>query len=627
MTARRMAVVWVVAALAMAWPHQAGAQRATTATGSAALAVVVSTDEPASRPMRRASVSLQANELGVPRTAVTDDEGHVVFEGLPPGNYLVSAAKPGYVRTFHGSRIPGTGPGIAVALVDGQRLEIRVSVLRGSVISGVVRTPGGRPAANLTVQAVDGKRSRYRAESLFDAPPGVVQTDDRGAYRIFGLPPGDYVVSARSPVREEVRLVTAAELQWADKVVSGAASPGGAPIASGAPADAPSAAFAPVYYPGTAVAAEASTVRVGPGEERLGVDFALQLVPTAQVRGVLMDAEGRPQPNVVVVVRPVQQSGSDMLQALESALGTSARTGADGSFAINAVRPGRYSIEARATPHTGSEPAAAPARPAAAALGGVGTHWVKEDVGVAGVDILDLTLTLKPGMSLSGRIAYEGTTLAPPKDMSSASFRLIPLGVDTAVPAMAMAMTTETRIGVAADGTFSATGIAPGRYRFVTQAWLIESLAPSAVASAGGWVLKSAIAGGRDLADAVLEVRPGEDVPGVVVTFTDRLTELSGRVIDQADRVTASFPIVIFSTDRATWVTASRRVQIVRPATDGRYAAVGLPAGEYHIAAVTAIESDQLADPAFLEQLAAMSLTLTLADGEKKTQDLKLGGR
>jgi hypothetical protein len=192
---------------------------------------------------------------------------------------------------------------------------------------------------------------------------------------------------------------------------------------------------------------------------------------------------------------------------------------------------------------------------------------------------------------------------------------------------MAMAMTTETRIGVAADGTFSATGIAPGRYRFVTQAWLIESLAPSAVASAGGWVLKSAIAGGRDLADAVLEVRPGEDVPGVVVTFTDRLTELSGRVIDQADRVTASFPIVIFSTDRATWVTASRRVQIVRPATDGRYAAVGLPAGEYHIAAVTAIESDQLADPAFLEQLAAMSLTLTLADGEKKTQDLKLGGR
>jgi hypothetical protein len=124
------------------------AQRApATATGSAALVVVVSAGEPSGPPLRRATVSLQAGELGVPRTAVTDDEGRVAFERLPAGNYVVSAAKPGYVRTFYGSRVPGAGPGLAVALVDGQRLVIRANVLRGGVISGVVRTPGGRPAA------------------------------------------------------------------------------------------------------------------------------------------------------------------------------------------------------------------------------------------------------------------------------------------------------------------------------------------------------------------------------------------------------------------------------------------------------------------------------------------------
>jgi len=151
-------------------------------------------------------------------------------------------------------------------------------------------------------------------------------------------------------------------------------------------------------------------------------------------------------------------------------------------------------------------------------------------------------------------------------------------------------------------------------------------VAPNAVASAGGWVLKSAMARGRDVADAPLEVRAGEDVSGVVVTFTDRPTSVTGQVFDQAGRVTANFPIVIFSTDRAAWVPSSRRIRLVRPATDGRFAVLGLPPGEYHVAAVTAVEPDQLADKAFLEQMAAMSIRLVLADGEQKTQDLKLGG-
>lgn len=627
MTSRRMWWPLAVAILAMVWWQAIEAQRAPgTASGSAALTVVVSADEPSGPPLRRATVSLQAGELGVPRTAITDDEGRVVFEGLPAGNYLVSASKPGYVRTFYGSRVPGSSPGVAVALVDGQRLDIRASVLRGGVISGLVRTPGGRPAANLTVQAVDRKRSPLRSMSLFaDSAPGVVQTDDRGMYRIFGLPPGTYVVSARSPSRDEVRAVTAAELQWADRIVSGAGSPGGTPAAAGAPAASRPAAFAPVYYPGTATAADASTITLSPGEERLDVDFTLVLVPTAQVRGRLIDAEGRPQPNTPITARPVQPPGFDVLQMLESVLASSTRTAPDGSFAMSGLRPGRYTLEARTTPRTGNEPPAVPA-PRAVPLGG-GTHWVKDEISIAGVDIADLTLVLKAGMTFSGRVVYEGTTLAPPANLASLSFRLVPAGADTGGPAaMAMATVAEARIGVAADGTFSAPGLAPGRYRFVAQPGFLGGLAPGVVAGAGGWVVKSAMAGGRDIADAVLEVKAGEDVSGVVVTFTDQPTELSGRVFDQAGRVTADFPIVIVSTDRTTWVSDSRRVQVVRPATDGRFVAAGLPAGEYYVAAVTAIEPDQLADPVFLEQLAVIAIRLAIADGERKTQDVKLAG-
>jgi hypothetical protein len=67
-------------------------------------------------------------------------------------------------------------------------------------------------------------------------------------------------------------------------------------------------------------------------------------------------------------------------------------------------------------------------------------------------------------------------------------------------------------------------------------------------------------------------------------------------------------------------------VQQARPSTDGKYKLTGLPAGEYYVSAVTDLDPNDLADPVFLEQLAATSFKITLGDGEKKTTDLKLSG-
>jgi hypothetical protein len=141
-----------------------------------------------------------------------------------------------------------------------------------------------------------------------------------------------------------------------------------------------------------------------------------------------------------------------------------------------------------------------------------------------------------------------------------------------------------------------------------------------------GWTLKSVMADGRDIADAVLEMKPGVNVSNVVVTFTDRPAELSGSVVDGAGRVTPSFPIVVFSTDRAYWTQASRRVQTARPSSDGQFKVTGLPAGEYYVCAVTAVDRTEQYDPAFLEQLVPVAFKIKIADGEKQTVNLKLGG-
>lgn len=68
------------------------------------------------------------------------------------------------------------------------------------------------------------------------------------------------------------------------------------------------------------------------------------------------------------------------------------------------------------------------------------------------------------------------------------------------------------------------------------------------------------------------------------------------------------------------------RVQQARTASNVTFTVTGLPAGESFACAVPSVDRTEEYDPAFLDQLVPGSFKLTIQDGEKKTQDLKLGG-
>ncbi len=651
MTRMRMLILSVLALAALPVVTGAQAQQrdqrlapqtASQQKGTAVLDVQVTTDEGQSQPIRRVSVAIAAGEVDVPHIGVTDDQGRVTFRDLAAGNYLLTASRSGYVRTFYGSAQPGRGPGVAVTVLDGQHVAgIRIRMLRGSVITGVVRNSTGRPAPNQTVQAMmvrnsGGDRRAVNMENLL----GSVTTDDRGVYRIFGLAPGDYIVSVPniSFGAQDMRLMTTDELRWADKAVtdSSTAAPG-AFVPPAAPAGGARMAYAPVYFPGTATVSEAQVLTLGPAEERSGVDFGLLLVPTATIKGRVVDQEGRPQSGVSLSLK---QSTPNSLDLFSSLFNSSGFTGADGTFSIQGVKPGAYTLSVRATPKTSEPPA--PADPAAARMaaasadlaamgfgGRATTHWADENVNVQGVDINDLTLTLRPGMTIKGKVVYEATTKTPPADLTKTSLSLTAAQTNAATSPGDFAAALLGGGGsmpakVAADGTFTITGIAPGRYRLNNPLSLLPI--PGAGLT-GGWTLKSVLASGRDIADAPIDIKPGGDVSGVVVTFTDKPSELSGTVFDGLGRVTPNFPIIVFATDRQYWTPNSRRVQTARPSSDGRFKVVGLPAGEYYVCAATAVDRNEVYDPGFLEQFVAVSFKITIADGEKKTQDLKLGGR
>jgi hypothetical protein len=184
--------------LIASWPIMTGAQvpqrdqrvappSASAPKGSAELDVLVTTDEAQSQPIRRVSVAIQAGELDVPHIGVTDDQGRVTFRNLAAGNYLLTAVRSGYVRTFYGSSQPGRGP----ACRHRSTLASPASYRRRRVITGAVRNSAGR---RRTVGAGDDgpdQRRERRAVNL----EGVGIGDDRRPRRLPDLGPRRAIIS------------------------------------------------------------------------------------------------------------------------------------------------------------------------------------------------------------------------------------------------------------------------------------------------------------------------------------------------------------------------------------------------------------------------------------------------
>jgi hypothetical protein len=217
---------------------------------------------------------------------------------------------------------------------------------------------------------------------------------------------------------------------------------------------------------------------------------------------------------------------------------------------------------------------------------------------------------LQPGMTVSGVVAFDGTT--PPADMSKVRVTLGPVPGIGSINGSVIPQTIND------DASFKIEGVVPSKYR----------VAATAPASASGttWFLKSAVVAGRDTLDSALDVKPGENVSDLVLTFGNRPTEISGRLLDRANQPAVGYTILVFSTDASTWTTGSRRTKQARPAADGRFTIPNLPAGSYFMAALTDVDFADLSDSTFLEQVAASALRIELGDGEKKRQDLKIAG-
>jgi hypothetical protein len=268
--------------------------------------------EQTSQPLRRATVTLRSVRAGgASISTTTDARGRFELHGIPPGPYSLAVARDGYLPDGR-ARIGDFRVPPQFLLRPGDVIEnVAVRLRPWGVVAGKVRYDDAEPAVGAQIQVLEEYRSRGRHGFRLVA---ATRANDRGEYRIYGLPPGDYIIAARydrepaAPETEDRSLET----------------------------------YGIVYYPSAVLVTEALAVRVKSGEEQLGLDVYFKSVRKQRVAGwVTSGASGARLRAPSLAVEQLDSDGTAVLR-----VPAEVRLEARGGFEIRGVPPGRYRLVA-----------------------------------------------------------------------------------------------------------------------------------------------------------------------------------------------------------------------------------------------------------------------------------------
>jgi Carboxypeptidase regulatory-like domain len=364
---------------------QSATPQAEPVANAAVAGVVV--DQHSKLPVRGAVVRLnQPDGRGLTRTVTADEGGRFQIVDLPAGDYVLSSTHAGYLPTTLGEQRLG-GPGTPVVVRDGEmRDEITIPMSRGGVITGRVVDEQGDPVPAVQVSAL---QYRFDAGAHELRPVFFDRTDDRGEYRLFTLPAGEYYVSAEPGAPSQLIRPPGA----------------GMPLLPGAPAF---SGVIATYYPNSATAARARSVSVVEGQETARVNIALVAAKAARVHGRVVTGSGEPFSRAVVIL----QSRSIGVMPF---MNRTSMAREDGSFDMLDVPPGDYVVTVRP-------------------IGGAGDpETARADVTVAGNDIDDLLLVAERGASVRGTITTDSGDPVPLQP-SQVTVRLLPVRGGATIP-------------------------------------------------------------------------------------------------------------------------------------------------------------------------------------------------
>ncbi len=338
--------------------------------------------------------------------ARTDESGQFRITGIEAGAYNVIALAPGYTTPDLSMQGPR---GKRLNLSAGETVEnVDIELVRGGVIAGRVTDSQGRALVEerITLHKLD-KNGRIQPNfNLFQLGYEMFQTDDRGHYRIYGLPEGRYLVSI------------------------GTTSTGSMARDGGG------AYYTRVFHPDVASESEAKIIEVTEGSESEDIDITVaEAVSTRAVSGRVVDADTlQPVSGIEVTFGAIYGAGSQIIPWG----GEGNRSKASGEFHLKGLLPRKYAVFAR---------------------GAIDSDFYSEPVicDLGGGDVSGVEVRVRRGGSISGVVVIEGTN--DPKELVKLS-RLY-LGVSLSQSQLSAPRMDNLKVN--ADGSFFVRGLQPGR--------------------------------------------------------------------------------------------------------------------------------------------------------------------
>ena len=357
-------------------------------------------------------IAISASEPRKPFSTKTDGDGRYRFAGVPKGQHVVSPRAAAYVVPTGGVMMRS---GKDVTVGENEQLEnIDFDLIRGGVITGKITDHTGRPMIQQRVTLWQ-RGANNRLQNFFSPNFSMYQTDDRGVYRLYGLPAGQYLVSVG-----EARN---------DGAISIGRAGGYLPL---------------TYYPGTPNDAEAKLIEVTEGGEVTDIDIKVaKPEKTYEVRGRIIDGTtGAPLIGVQFSYGTMMTMGNTPRIGSYGSSGD--RTNTLGEFLIQGVKPGKYAVfmQPDANSDYYSEPTV---------------------IEMAESDVEGVEVKAYRGASISGLVVIEGTT--DPAILQ----RVKSVRVSAYNSTQTMQAPSFGQPATNPDGTFTLTGLRPGKTRLSTQ--------------------------------------------------------------------------------------------------------------------------------------------------------------
>jgi len=521
-------------------------------TRSPLTAIVGQVVDTAGRPIAKAAVRLISDRIV--ETVLTDPKGRFAFTQIPAGEMVVVAQKYGYFDGGYGQR-RASGLPLPFSLPYGRTMpNMRIEIFRGSIVTGSVRDEVGEPIVGASVFVA--RRQFINGEWQYRAVDGEL-TDDQGQYRIFGLQPGEYVVTVASmPVAANKQ----GDLEPTD-------------------IDRPSM-FPRMFYPQTPDRVVALTVPLSAGDVRYAVDFRLPPVRTFRISGKLIGADATGADQEIRLVPMDASWATD-----ETALTLSAQ---DGTFTFEDVPEGSYRLQAgNVKPRSW---VATPGVKLADAINEARTYCGTTEVIVRGADVVLPEIRMVQTAAIAGQLGLN--RLGGGSEQSSA--RRIPISIEPAEPGLSRAF----QMSVSPNVAFAVSDLIPGRY------FLRVREIPL------GWALADIEVDNHSVLDTPIDLKDADAIANI--TLANRGTEIIGTVRDQRMQAAQGAAVIILpgGVSRENW--SPNRVRETRTSTSGVFTVRGLPPGEYIAIVIDDANAEGWQDDRVLSKLTPFATRFTL---------------